>query len=143
MERRDGRGRVVLFASDLSRRWNDFPLNPAFVPFTIETVRHAAGSSDRRRDYVVAEAPEGVSAEPGGYDVAGRRIVVNVDPRESAVAVLTAADFEKMLKPGDAVSAEPVELRAQQVEGRQSLWRYGLLLMMLALVAESVVGRSA
>jgi len=48
-----------------------------------------------------------------------------------------------MLKPGDAVSAEPVALRAQQVEGRQSLWRYGLLLMMLALVAESVVGRSA
>ena len=43
----------------------------------------------------------------------------------------------------DAVSAEPVALRAQQVEGRQSLWRYGLLLMMLALVAESVVGRSA
>jgi len=143
MERREGRGRVVLFASDLSRRWNDFPLNPAFVPFTIETVRHTAGSSDRRRDYVVAEAPEGVSAEPGGYDVAGRRIVVNVDPRESAVAVLSAADFEKMLKPGDAVSAEPVALRAQQVEGRQSLWRYGLLLMMLALVAESVVGRSA
>jgi len=57
--------------------------------------------------------------------------------------VLSAADFEKMLKPGDAVSAEPVALRAQQVEGRQSLWRYGLLLMMLALVAESVVGRSA
>ena len=28
MERREGRGRVVLFASDLSRRWNDFPLQP-------------------------------------------------------------------------------------------------------------------
>ena len=53
------RGRVVLFASDLSRRWNDFPLNPAFVPFAIETVRHTAGASDRRRDYVVAEAPDG------------------------------------------------------------------------------------
>ena len=39
----EGRGRVVLFASDLDRRWNDFPLNPAFVPFAIETVRYAAG----------------------------------------------------------------------------------------------------
>jgi hypothetical protein len=143
MERREGRGRVLLFTSDLSRRWNDFPLNPAFVPFTIETVRHAAGSSDRRRDYVVAEAPEGVSHEPGTYDVAGRRITVNVDPRESAVAVMSAADFAKMLQPAGAASAEPVEMQAQQVEGRQNLWRYGLLLMMLALVAESVVGRSA
>ncbi len=101
MERREGSGRVLLFTSDLSRRWNDFPLNPAFVPFTIETVRHAAGSSDRRRDYVVAEAPDGVVPEPGAYDVAGRRITVNVDPRESAVAVMNAADFEKMLQPAD------------------------------------------
>ena len=143
MERREGRGRVVLFTSDLSRRWNDFPLNPAFVPFTIETVRHAAGSSDRRRDYVVAEAPDGAAPEPGAYDVAGRRITVNVDPRESAVAAMSAAEFEKLLQPADAAAAEPLALRAQQVEGRQSLWRYGLLLMMLALVAESVVGRSA
>ena len=143
MERPEGRGRVMLFTSDLSRRWNDFPLNPAFVPFTIETVRHAAGSSDRRRDYLVAEAPEGVSQEPGTYDVAGRRITVNVDPRESTVAVMSAADFGRMLQPGGAVAAGPVETQAEQVEGRQSLWRYGLLLMMLALVAESVVGRSA
>lgn len=143
LERREGRGRVMLFTSDLSRRWNDFPLNPAFVPFVIETVRHAAGSSDRRRDYVVADAPDGVSPEPGAYEVAGRRITVNVDPRESAVAVMNAADFEKMLQPAGAASAQPVEVQAQQVEGRQNLWRYGLLLMMLALVAESIVGRSA
>jgi hypothetical protein len=143
LERREGRGRVMLFTSELNRRWTDFPLNPAFVPFTIETVRHAAGSSDRRRDYAVADAPDGVSPEPGTYDVAGRRITVNVDPRESAVAVMSAADFEKMLQRAGAPAAEPVEMQAQQVEGRQNLWRYGLLLMMLTLVAESVVGRSA
>jgi hypothetical protein len=143
MERREGRGRVMLFTSDLGRRWNDFPLNPAFVPFTIETVRHAAGSSDRRRDYTVAEAPEGVPHEPGSYDVGGRRITVNVDPRESSVAVMTTADFEKMLQPAIAAAVAPLAMQAQQVEGRQNLWRYGLLLMMLALVAESVVGRSA
>jgi hypothetical protein len=91
----------------------------------------------------VADAPDGVSPEPGTYDVAGRRITVNVDPRESAVAVMSAADFEKMLQRAGAPAAEPVEMQAQQVEGRQNLWRYGLLLMMLTLVAESVVGRSA
>jgi len=59
------------------------------------------------------------------------------------VAVMSAANFAQMLQPADLAAAEPVELRAQQLEGRQSLWRYGLLLMMLALVAESIVGRSA
>jgi hypothetical protein len=69
--------------------------------------------------------------------------VVNVDPQESALSVMSSEEFEKMLKPADVAAAQPVELRAHQVEGRQSLWRYGLLLMMLALVAESIVGRSA
>ena len=40
----DGQGRVVLFASDLDRRWNDFPLHPSFVPFAMETLRHVAGA---------------------------------------------------------------------------------------------------
>ncbi len=35
----------------------------------------------------------------------------------------------------------PRPLRAQQTEARQSYWQYGLVLMLLALVGESVVGR--
>lgn len=143
VEKREGKGQVLLFASDLSRRWNDFPLNPAFVPFTVETVRHAAASSDRRRDYLVADAPQGVAARAGVYEAAGRRIVVNVDPRESAPAAMSATEFTKLLRPADAVTSVPLEMRAQQVESRQNLWRYGLLLMMLALIAESLVGRPA
>ena len=141
IERREGKGQVLLFASDLGRRWNDFPLNPAFVPFTVETVRHAAASADRRRDYLVADAPQGVAAWPGVYEAAGRRVVVNVDPRESAPAAMSATEFTKLLKPADAAPVAPIEVRAQQVESRQNLWRYGLLLMVLALVAESLVGR--
>src|SRR5690606_19448570 len=41
-ERTEGKGRVVLFASDLDRRWNDFPLHPSFVPFVAETLRHVS-----------------------------------------------------------------------------------------------------
>ena len=42
--RRDGiRSGLALFASDLDRRWNDFPLHPAFVPFAIESVRYVIG----------------------------------------------------------------------------------------------------
>ena len=53
MERREGDGRVLCFASDLDWRWNDFPLHPAFVPFVVESVRYAAardGSGPRADD---------------------------------------------------------------------------------------------
>jgi len=33
-------------------------------------------------------------------------------------------------------------VKAAQAEARQNLWQYGLLLMMVALVAESFVGRA-
>ena len=65
LERREGQGRVVLFASDLDRRWNDFPLHPAFVPFALESMQYVAGARDRGRDYLVGASPAGVAAIPG------------------------------------------------------------------------------
>ena len=45
-----GQGRLLVFTSDLDNQWSRFPLNPAFVPFAVETARYltAAGSSGRR-----------------------------------------------------------------------------------------------
>ena len=56
-----GKGRLGVFASDLSNRWNDLVLQPAFVPWIVETVswlaaNHAApaglvaGDGAERRD---------------------------------------------------------------------------------------------
>ena len=44
LERRIGEGRVVLFTSGLDNLTNDFPLEPAFVPFIEQTARYLAGS---------------------------------------------------------------------------------------------------
>jgi hypothetical protein len=44
LERRIGEGRVVLLTSGLDNLTNDFPLNPAFVPFIEQTARYLAGS---------------------------------------------------------------------------------------------------
>jgi hypothetical protein len=143
LERREGRGRIVLFASDVDRRWNDFPLHPAFVPFVVETVRYVSAPADRAREYSVARVPQGAAARPGVYRARpdDRAVAVNVDPRESATARLTAEEFDGMLDRVsiDAGASQPV--RAQQVEARQRYWQYGLLLMLVALVAESFVGR--
>jgi hypothetical protein len=44
LEKRLGEGRVVLLTSGLDNLTNDFPLNPAFVPFVEQTARYLAGS---------------------------------------------------------------------------------------------------
>jgi hypothetical protein len=44
LEKRLGEGRVALFTSGLDNLTNDFPLNPAFVPFIEQTARYLSGS---------------------------------------------------------------------------------------------------
>ncbi len=145
LERQNGGGRTVVFASDVDRRWNEFPLHPAFVPFAAESVRHVAGTRDAAREYLVADAPRGAKPIPGVYKLAdGRNVAVNVDPRESAGGRLTPREFEQMIAPQPAASEPradgPARVRARNLESGQSLWQYGLILMVAALVAECVIG---
>jgi hypothetical protein len=141
VERSEGKGRVVLFTSDLDRRWNDFPLHPSFVPFAIETLRHVAGPRDEARAYVVGRVPEGVREAPGIYALANRTVAVNVDPREGATARLSEQEFRDLVDVVARPAAGPADVRAQQVEGSQGYWRYALMLMLGVLVVESVVGK--
>jgi Aerotolerance regulator N-terminal/von Willebrand factor type A domain len=144
LERTEGSGRVLLFTSDLDRRWNDFPLHPAFVPFVLESVRYAAGAAAPGRERTVGDAPAGVEQTPGVHLLPdGRRVVLNVDTRESALSRVTAREFADMLQRVDSSPQRAASLRAQQTEARQSYWQYGLILMLVALIGESVVGRAS
>jgi Aerotolerance regulator N-terminal/von Willebrand factor type A domain len=145
MERPLGQGRVLLFASDVDRRWNDLPLHPAFVPFAVEAVKHLAGLADRRRarDYTVAQVPAGIHAAPGVYRTPdGRPISVNVDVGESGLERLSREAFAEMVQRSGETTTTALELHARQTESRQSYWQYGVLIMIAALVAESFVGRA-
>ena len=142
-ERPEGQGRVLVFASDMDRRWNDFPLHPSFVPFVAETLRHVSSAALPADTFVVGRVPAGVPATAGLHRLeSGRVVAVNVDVRESSTARMTLDEFAAMVEP---VQTTPVRAQAQnvQTELRQSLWQYGLLLMLCALVAESFVGRRA
>ena len=143
LERAEGEGRVVLFASDLDRRWNDFPLHPSFVPFVVEAVQHVSTRPAQPREFAVSRVPAGVPREPGVHTLPdGRLVAVNVDPRESGTAAMTAAEFSGMIRPAEgAAGTRQLHVKAEQAESRQNLWQYGLLLMLVALVAESFVGR--
>jgi hypothetical protein len=142
LERTEGRGRVVLFASDLDRRWNDFPLHASFVPFAIETLHHVSGARDESREYVVGNVPDGVRPAPGVYPFLNRTVAVNVDARESATARVSEDEFRAMVDAVARSSQGPADVRAQQAEARQSYWQYALGLMLAVLVLESVLGKA-
>jgi hypothetical protein len=138
-----GRGRLLVFASDLDNAWNRFPLNAAFVPWAIETTRYLAQGREHRSTFTLPEVPPGVPSEPGVHRVADRPITVNTNVRESNPARATAeaflADVERVNAP--AVARAAVEAREQ--EERQRLWQIGLLVMLVALALEGVIGRKA
>jgi hypothetical protein len=90
--------------------------------------------------------PPGLPPVPGIADLQGttegatERVAVNIDPRESDAARVDPAAFQDAiarLPPADASQAQPVAAR-QQEEGQQ-LWRFAILLMAGALVAESLL----
>ncbi len=142
-----GQGRAIILASDLNNRWNDFPLHAAFVPFLHETVRYLSSAAARAGEYLVGDVPAGVPPVPGVVTMPDssrsrpRRVVVNVDPRESEPARISADDFQAAvahLQDGGAGSTGARAAAAAQ-EGGQHLWQYLLGVMMVALAVEGVV----
>ena len=140
-----GAGRALVFASDLSLEANDFPRHPGFVPFLQETVRYLAGPREPARDVLPADAPAGVPRVPGvAMDpVSGRRVAVNVDPRESEPRALTPDGFLARLDVSSAAAAgAPPAPGDAAREAEQSLWWYVLLAAAAVLVGEAWLGRT-
>jgi hypothetical protein len=144
-----GRGRLAVFASDLSNRWNDFALQPAFVPFLGETVRWLAGARTPPEKLVAgttavegADRPGVIAWKPPG-SANPTNVAVNVDAREFDPARQDGAAFvERVPREGIALSTA-ADVMARRQEATQSLWRYGLGLMLVSLIVESLIGRRA
>ena len=141
-----GAGRALLFASDLHGAWNDFPRRPGFAPFVVEMVRYVARLPGRAREVTVADAPRSVPAVAGAAVVpeSGRRIVVNVDPRESDPAPMTAEAFLGRVASGAAGGGGAAEGESGAVrrEREQGYWWYALAAMLAVLVGEAWLARA-
>ena len=137
-----GAGAVVLFGSDLDKAWNDFPLHPAFVPFVHETVRHLIGERAARVEYLVGDRPSGMPALAGiGVEPeSGRRIAINTDPRESSLDTMSSTEFVDAIRVSRRPRQASSTVESRELERRQSWWRYGLILMLVALAVEGIVG---
>jgi hypothetical protein len=134
-----GPGRVLVLATDLSNAWSDFALHPAFVPFVHGLVRYAASEGAVPRDLLVGDRPDLV--RPGAIVDHGARVAVNVDPAEADRSRVSVAAFVASMPPATGDGGAPRRTAAARQEAEQSLWRYGLMVMLAALVIESAVGR--
>jgi aerotolerance regulator-like protein/VWA domain-containing protein len=141
VEEASGEGRVLMFASDLNNRWNDFPLQPAFVPFVHEALKHLASARQAPIEYVVGQLPGRLGQSPGVVVLPSRRVAINVDPRESDPARMSVDAFTSGISQLAARGARQGSVAAQQREDGQRLWQYALLLMMVSLAAEGMLGR--
>ncbi len=142
-----GQGRLLVFTSDLDNQWSRFPLHPSFVPFAVETARYLTHGRVQRQEWTLPDVPAGAAATPGvvvaGEGAAARRMVVNVDVRESSLATTTVDEFTNgIMRTNRSEQGAPVSL-ARDVEDRQRWWQVGLLVMVLALAGEALVGRRA
>jgi len=112
-----GQGRLLVFTSDLDNQWSRFPLNPAFVPFSVETAR---------------------------YLTKGRRpapVVATMDVRESNPAAITVEEFTNAIERTNRAAVRAAGHAARDIEDRQRWWQVGLIVMLLALSAEALIGR--
>lgn len=161
LEYKMGSGRLMYFASDLNRQWNDFPLQPSFVPFVQSVMRYLTASVNAPREYLVADAPSGARREPGVVSIPNprpandgsgkheRRVAINVDTRESDPARMSPIGLTAAIGRAGTDSAGKDTARGaveantsvSGAESQQNLWRYGLALMLASLVLESALGR--
>ena len=112
-----GQGRLIVFTSDLDNEWSRFPLNPAFVPFAVETARYLTK----------ARRPQPAAA--------------TVDIRESNPAATTAEDFANAIQRTTRAGLLEAKNTARDIEDRQRWWQIGLVLMLIALAGEALLGR--
>ena len=141
--RREGReGRTLVLTTDAGTAWNDLPIHPAFVPLMHEMTTHLDGRPSRAREYTLG-SPDAPSDRPGiveARDTAGWRTAVNVDPAESDSAVFLDAEARSRIAVDERAEARAAAAIRER-EAEHPLWRYAIVAMIAALLAEGLIGR--
>ncbi len=140
------KGRVMVIASDLDNRWNDFPVHASFIAFLDETLAYLRGGRLLPAEFGVGDVTGGVAPKPGivvlpatAAAPAGRRLAVNVDPRESDVTRLTAAEFQNAVTRLKEEGGPPSRTADLAQQDRQHLWAYVLGMTLVVLAVEGLV----
>jgi hypothetical protein len=138
-----GSGRALILSSDLDNKGNDFPRHATFLPFLHRALDYLSRPASLS-EYLAGAVPAGAPVTPGVGMVAApgqtpRLAAINVDPAESDAGRLTGDEFQAAISRTTAASIRPPRGENEDREDRQQLWRYGLMVMAVLLLAESVL----
>jgi uncharacterized membrane protein len=110
MERRVGRGRVLLWASTLDPSWTDLPLKPVFLPFVQQSARHLAGYREPQPWATVGQVLD-TTGSGRGTVAGGSRVLltpsgqrVPLDDEGDGVAAAVEQGFYEMRGAGEDVT---------------------------------------
>jgi hypothetical protein len=113
-----GSGRLMVFTSDLDNQWSRFPLNPAFVPFAVETARYLTKARHPSAD-----------------------LAADNSTKESNPAATTVEEFTNAIERTNRAAPRQPRNAAVEIEDRQHWWQVGIGLMLVALAGEALLGR--
>jgi len=130
LERRLGRGRVLLWGSTLDVSWSDLPTKPVFLPFVHQSVRHLAGYREPEPWLTIGQvlnASASASRAPSGQRVlltpSGRRLPL--DDEGSDVLELTEQGFYEVRSDANqtetivAANVDPAEADLTPIDPRE------------------------
>ncbi|BCS32897.1 hypothetical protein TBR22_A21210 [Luteitalea sp. TBR-22] len=141
-EARVGAGHLLVLATDLGRQWNNLPVQAAFVPLIGELARHLLGDGAGQR-VALATIEDPRYQRPGIWPVGprGQEAAVNVDVSEADQTAIGVEEFAQAIARPPADEARVARVEAVRLERDQGWWRYGIALLGLTLLVESVLAR--
>ena len=110
LEQRFGRGRVLHFASSFTRAAGDLVLQPVFVPFVQQLVKHAASGRDTRASFTVGNVIDINSFAPSDRDAVvltpgGERIRIGASANSRSLRISEAGIYQ-VRGTGDAAATQ-------------------------------------
>jgi hypothetical protein len=130
LERRVGRGRVLLWASTLDRSWSDLPISPVFLPFVHRAVRYVTAYQEPKPWLMVGQVldPALVSAPRAAQRVvltpAGKRVPLT-DEGSEVMELAEAGFYELRGREGEdipvvvAANVDPAEADLTTIDPKE------------------------
>jgi hypothetical protein len=130
LERRVGRGRVLLWGSTLDVTWSDLPTKPVFLPFVHQAIRHLAGYSEPEPWLTIGQVLNASAAST--RSAAGQRVLLTpsgrrlpLDDEGSDVLELTEQGFYEVRSDANqtetivAANVDPAEADLTPMDPRE------------------------
>lgn len=116
-----GRGKVILYVTSVDRDWNQFPIQPTFLPWLQRWVKYMAQSLESlsEQDLKVGEAIELKDVDPYAYIAGPGGTLTALEKRDGADMVFTETWTPGPYRLHQSNTAPQGERESEEAEGRR------------------------